>query len=93
MKYRIIYKAFPEPLRGVVRGLTSLKGDLYTILIDALLSDPERKETVKHELSHIVLGHLLEDQRSVEDLEREADAYAAAMTEEELIQLIGKATG
>ena len=91
MKYRIIYKAFPAALRGVVRGLTSLRGNLYTVLIDALLDDPERKETLKHELAHIVLGHLLDDQRSVEDLEREADAYAAAMTEEELQQLIAMA--
>ena len=91
MKYRIIYKAFPAALRGVVRGLTSLRGNLYTVLIDALLDDPERKETLKHELSHVVLGHLLEDQRSVEDLEREADAYAAAMTDDELQQLIAMA--
>ena len=90
MRYKIIYKPFPEPLRGIVRALTSLQGNLYTILIDALLDDSERKEAIKHELSHIVLGHFLDDQRSVEELEAEADAHAAVMTDDELIRLMGR---
>lgn len=90
MKCKIIYKAFPEPLSGSVRGMTQLRGDLYIVLVDALLDDSERKETLKHELSHIVLGHFLDDQRSVEELEAEADSHAAVMTDDELIRLMGR---
>lgn len=90
-KYKVIYKAFPDALRGVVRGLTSFRGDLYIILIDACLSDSEREKTLKHELSHILLGHFIDDQKSVEEMEREADQHADMMTENEFNMLRGYA--
>lgn len=86
--YRIIYRAFPEPLRGSVFGLTSRGNNSYTVLVDASLSDSKRKETLKHELSHILLGHLEDDKKPVDVIEREAEQYAATMTDEDLERLI-----
>lgn len=86
--FRIIYKTFPEPLKGSIVGLAGRKGNSYTVLIDESLGDSERKETLKHELSHILLGHLDDDKKPEEQIEREADQYAAAMTDDEFEQLM-----
>lgn len=88
MKIRILYKCFPDALKGSVRGFTSTRGKSYIIMIDSDLGDPERKKTLKHELSHILLGHFEDQDRSVDELEREAIDHAEAMTDDELDQLL-----
>lgn len=90
-RFRVVYKAFPDALRGIVRGFTSFRGKMYVILIDACLSDSEREKTLKHELSHILLGHFIDERKSVEEMEREADRYANVMTDDEFNMLRGYA--
>ena len=86
-RFRIVYKAFPDPISGYITGITKKKKDHYTIMIDSTLSEDHRDQTLKHELSHIVLGHFDND-RSIEDCELEADQHADKMTKEEFADLM-----
>lgn len=91
-KIKLVYRAIPER----VMGLTMRRGEEYLMIIDESLSPLERKETIKHELSHVLLGHFndgraMDDQaylNNIDEIEKEADEYAEQMTDEEYDQLI-----
>lgn len=80
---------FPDMLHDEIKGMTAHPdGKEYIILIDSKLNTADRLHTLKHELSHILLGHHDQEARPLEEIEKEADAHAAAMTEDELAKLM-----
>lgn len=95
-KFKIMYRPFPTELHGKIGGVTGGKpGGVLVVMIDNTLPEAEQKKTLKHELSHIVLGHLEDDRtdrknylKNVMELEAEADAKADSMTDEELNALL-----
>lgn len=91
--FRIIYKPFPPEFHGQIGGVTGGKpGGRLTVLIDSLLSEKEQKKTLKHELAHIILNHFELDDRDIEEIEAEADAKAAIMTDAEMEALVKMAS-
>lgn len=94
--FRLVYKEFPELLRGKMPGFTVEYKGTYSVFIDKDLNESERIETIKHELAHIALGHL-EDKRfrsresyleNLTEIEDAADMYADRMTDKELSELM-----
>lgn len=87
---------FPEELRGSVRGAVKKCKTGYLILMDESLTEDQYKQTLKHELSHIILGHFEisetettdEYLRNIEWIEAETDRYADQMTDEDLERLM-----
>ena len=101
-KITLCYAAFPGIANGF-GGLTRISpSGRVSILINNGRSDEEQKRTLKHELSHIILGHLWDDRVHGEDLsylddnpeiEDEADRYADQMTDETLAELVSGLIG
>lgn len=91
--FRIKYKPFPANIRGIIRGITGGEpGGMLTVLIDSTLSETEQRKTLKHELAHIVLNHFELDDRDIKEIEAEADAKAAIMTDAEMEALVRMAS-
>lgn len=94
--FDLIFLQFPEEIQGIIPGLTQCKGDHCTVLIDNSQSEEIQRKTLRHELSHIRLGHFDEDRtesdqaylRNIQSIEAEADLYADQMSEEELSYLM-----
>ena len=93
---------FPAELQGKIYGATIFANGLYMILIDSTATEEKQAATLRHELAHIVLNHL-EQTKPVNEInsfgddmfgagwierEREADQYAAKMTDCEYQQLM-----
>jgi len=95
-KITLCYAAFPG-IANAFGGLTRISpSGKVSILINTGRTDEEQKRTLKHEFSHIILGHLWDDRIHGEDLsylddnpevEDEADRYADQMTDETLLEL------
>ena len=89
---------FPEEVRDTVRGMTGKRKSGYIILINEDLPHDQYKWTLKHELSHIILGHFDGDEdgetanaaylRNILEIETEANNRAAQMTDDELAELL-----
>lgn len=62
-------------LQGAGRGMTTKYNNGYLVLVDRGLSLDLTIETVKHELAHILLGHLDSDQLQVDEMELQAENY------------------
>lgn len=91
--FRIRFKPFPPEVHGLIGGVTGGKpGGMLTVLIDSTLPEDEQKKTLKHELAHIFLNHFDQDERDIEDIEAEADATAASMTDAEMERLLKMAS-
>ena len=93
--FKLVYEAFPAPA-DALGGVTMCKNGKYIIMINKIKPAEEQIRTIKHELSHILLGHF-GDRRTKDDqtyldnlaeIEEEADRYADQMTDEELAQLM-----
>lgn len=69
-----------------VKGIALKVAGEYYIAIDQSLSGDQLDMVYKHELSHILLGHLDRDIETAVK-EREADEYAARMTDQEYKKL------
>lgn len=89
--YKVFYRPFPARVKGYISGATQYRAGRYIVLIDSNLDDVQREKALRHELSHILLGHFTDDQKGWEEIEREADQYADAMTDEEFYMLRGYA--
>ena len=65
----VFYRQFQGPLsiRGFV--IPDADGD-YTVFVNDALSEELKQETIRHEQSHIALGHL-ESEEMASDLESE----------------------
>ncbi len=94
---RIVYRSLPAPA-DVLKGLTIINPERTCILI--LINSGNSEETqhfaLKHEVAHIMLGHL-SDERIHDDLsyldefpeiEDDANRYAEQMTNEKLAEIL-----
>ncbi len=90
-RYKVVYRSFPAACKGNVYGVTCYQAGRYIVLIDRDLDAIQREKTLRHELSHILLGHFTDGSKSVEEMEREADSHADAMTDDEFNMLRGYA--
>ena len=81
--FRLFYRSFPDNIIDV-RGITEydVKRNRFTILINTNLSAAEQQHTLRHELSHIALNHHFQLDRSLEEVEDEADHYADVMSDD-----------
>ena len=81
-EYTLVITDLSKHLFFGVKGIALKVSGEYYIAIDQSLSGDQLDMVYKHELAHILLGHL---DRNIETAvkEREADEYAARMTEEE----------
>lgn len=87
---------FPKEIQGTVRGAVKKCKTGYLILMDKSLTKDQYKQTLKHELSHIILGHFEISETETTDnylqnikwIEAETDSYADQMTDNELADLM-----
>lgn len=97
--FRVIYLDMPDQIRGKMFGWTMYDQGRYFVFIDKALDELARRDALRHELSHIVLGHLTDTRVSTDQeyldnfdsVEAEACEYAARMTDDELDQLMAHA--
>ena len=95
--FRLVYVAFPSPadVLGGVAVNDTLSGG-YVIAINTIKPAEEQTRTLKHELAHIVLGHVLDERtetdksylENLDAVEAEADCYADQMTDDEFLELM-----
>ena len=86
--FKLDYRPFPANCSGTVYGITCYHGGHYLILIDSAAPAEQQAATLRHELAHIVLNHFTGTARSIEQLEAEAESYAAQMAESEFDALM-----
>lgn len=84
--FSLFYVRFPAGCEGMVYGITGVDNEgNYTVAIDSAQDEETQKFALKHELSHIHLGHFDPDNKKpISEIEQEADKHAEQMTEEEL---------
>ncbi|NLM14887.1 MAG: hypothetical protein GX218_03410 [Clostridiaceae bacterium] len=58
-------------LNGEARGITTKILDGYVVLLEESMSFEKLLDTLKHELYHILLGHLDDDVKNIEEKEWE----------------------
>lgn len=90
----IRYQPMPDEIKGKIPGVTGYDPvkNRYLILIDCELEEAKKRWTLKHELSHILLGHFSDDRtessqaylKNIQEVEAEANEYADRMTDHEL---------
>lgn len=61
---------------GSCRACTRKFGDGYVILLKETLSEHQKHKAIMHELAHIILNHLDDDTKTVEEKEKEAEEYS-----------------
>lgn len=83
-----MYRPFPVECSGLIYGVTQSTGGRIVIFIDSAQDEHTQRMALRHELAHIVCGHMTDTTRSVQQLEKEADEYAARMTDGELSELM-----
>ena len=98
MKFKVRYHEFPASVHGNVRAFVLLKGDHAVICIDSWLPKEQQEKSLRHELAHLWLDHLIRPLPAdadpdawfidSESLEAEADSYAEAMTQDEFNALM-----
>ena len=82
-RFKLEYRPFPAECSGTVYGITCYHGGHYLILIDSKAPAERQAAALRHELAHIALNHLTDNARSIDQLEAEAESYAAQMAESE----------
>lgn len=106
-RFRLVYASFPDIAKthgGIDPDTLNKMGGFavlnpagwYGIMINSNRTEAEQIRALKHELSHLVLGHLTDDRtdttdiylKNLDDVEREADDYADQMTDEEFSELM-----
>ena len=96
--FHLVYVNFPAPADHAAGGFTmrATASGKITIMINAIIPEEDQIRFLKHELSHILLGHL-EDERVTDDLsyldeypeiEDDANRYADQMTDDEFHELM-----
>jgi len=98
MKFKLFYFKFPEKVHGNARALVRLQDGYAAIFIDSQLPKDQQERSLKHELAHLALDHLIKPMPDDADpeclyiesetLEAEADRYAEEMTQEEYVSLM-----
>ena len=87
-RFTLIYRPFPAECGGTIYGMTTGAGGRVTILIDSAQDEKTQRHALRHELAHVALNHLTDTTRSLQQLEAEADEYAARMTDSEFADLM-----
>lgn len=103
-RFKLVCKPFPAELRDVY-GFIVANGGRYLIWIDSNQDARTQDRALRHELAHLVLGHLdktkplieidphnVEFGEGWEEREQEADSFAERMTDAELAELMQYAT-
>ena len=87
--FRLFYKKFPDNITDI-HGIAEydVNRNMFTILINTNISEAEQLHTLRHELSHIVLNHHFQLDRSLEEIENEADHYADVMSDDDFKKLM-----
>lgn len=78
---------FSEEACRIANGMTMQRRGYCVIAINSKAPEEQQAATLRHELSHIALNHFF-DRRSEDELEEEANRYAASMTEEDFRDLM-----
>ena len=63
-------------LCGSCRAITRKMNEGYLVLVERTLCFDAVISSLKHELMHILLGHLDDDTKTVDEKEREAEEYS-----------------
>ena len=91
-RFVVFRRQFPEEAHGRITGATRYNADFgwYDILIDKDLDEGTYRQTIKHELAHIVLGHFDDELQidNIDEIEKAAEDYANKMTDAEFSQLL-----
>ena len=85
--FRIQRIPFPDSLRGKVLGMTQQMDGYCLIVLDSLDTMEEQAAGLLHELGHVALDHF-SSSKSIQDVEAEAEAFAARITVDELAALL-----
>lgn len=104
VRVKLVYRDFPSPADVAFGGVTRYdpKSQRIVIMINTVRSEDDQLRTLKHEIAHIMLGHLSDDRIKGEDLsylddhpeiEDEANQYADQMTDETLAELVSGLIG
>ncbi len=93
MHFKLYYHEFPASVHGNARAFVMKKDGYAMIVIDSQLPKDQQERSLKHELAHLSLNHLIRPLPKdadpeckyieSESWEAEADRYAEAMTQEE----------
>lgn len=79
---------FPEQAARLANGMTIQRKSYCVIMINSKTTKEQQAATMRHELAHIALNHFFDTTRSEDELEAEANNYAAQMTEERFRDLM-----
>ena len=71
-RIRIFYRPFPEELHKKAFGLTAREGMCYTVIIDSTIDDYIQDYVLGHELAHIFLNHLEQEESGTREQEQVA---------------------
>jgi Zn-dependent peptidase ImmA (M78 family) len=86
--FKLKYIPFPAEARGFVFGVINGAGRVPRIYIDSTQDAQTQRQALRHELAHLMLGHIDNQEADLQTLEEEADAAAASMTEADLEALL-----
>lgn len=92
-KYAIRFLPFPNDIQGQVFGCIchEVKKDIYAIMIDNTRPEDQQKISLKHEFAHLLMNHFFQLDKPIDEIEKEAEAKAQQMTDEELQVLLNAA--
>lgn len=86
--FKLEYMPFPEEARGFVFGLISCAGRVPRIIIDSSQDERTQRQALRHELAHLMLGHVDNLEADLATLEAEADTAADNMTDADMEALL-----
>ena len=92
-EYAISFLPFPKEIQGKLFGFIfqEIKKDRYEILIDNTRPRDQQKISLKHEFAHLLMNHFFQLDKPIDEIEKEAEAKAQQMTDEELQVLLNAA--
>lgn len=86
--FKLRYRPFPAEAGGTIHGITQQRSGHCLILINSEAPAETQAAALRHELAHIVLNHFAQPARSLQQIEAEAESYAAQMQKTELDALM-----
>ena len=87
-KFGLVYTPFPPEAGRALTGATQQRKGYCLILIDSTAPAETQAATLRHELAHIALNHFADTTRDLQEIEAEANSYAARMTKSEFDALM-----
>lgn len=71
---KVLVVELPAGIEGFV---TEVRAGRYVVCLNSQLPAEERDRVLRHELAHVRLGHFDQDNMSIQEIEQEADIWAA----------------